>query len=210
MSRTLPCILSAAAILTAPPLFADTITYTDGKVLEAIVERETDSTVTVTLYGQRVEIPRNRLESIERATGEANRKLAEGWKQISMPSAGTSPRDFPPAGAAKRPLATAQPPTRKTSSRRSGSPTSPPAGKRRPVKVQDSVAWNTTVRKAIREKRVIRGMTEREVRSAWGWPERTHPVHGIDVDTDRWTYRRKGKGLADLYFENGKLIDIHD
>lgn len=64
------------------------------------------------------------------------------------------------------------------------------------------------VRQAIREKRLLAGMTEQEVRSAWGWPEFTHPVHGVDTFTDRWTYRRKGEGLVDLYFENGVLTRI--
>ncbi len=66
------------------------------------------------------------------------------------------------------------------------------------------------IKKAIREKRVIVGMTENEVRSAWGWPELMHPVHGIDESSDRWTFRRKGQGLVDLYFKNGILVQIGD
>ncbi|MEJ2745926.1 MAG: hypothetical protein P8123_09635 [bacterium] len=64
------------------------------------------------------------------------------------------------------------------------------------------------IRKAIREKRVIVGMTPRDVRSAWGWPELTHPVQGINESTDRWTFRRDGMGLVDLYFRNGTLVRI--
>lgn len=65
------------------------------------------------------------------------------------------------------------------------------------------------IKRAIREKRVIVGMTPSEVRSAWGWPEFIHPVQGIDETTDRWTYRRKGQGLVDLYFRNGILERIN-
>lgn len=64
------------------------------------------------------------------------------------------------------------------------------------------------IKEAIREKRVIVGMTQKEVRSAWGWPELTHPVQGIDESTDRWTFRRKGQGMVDLYFQNGILVRI--
>jgi len=88
------------------------------------------------------------------------------------------------------------------------------------IKKQASPKWNANgarqprlvkqreIRKAIREKRVIVGMTPSEVRSAWGWPELTHPVHGIDESTDRWTFRREGLGLVDLYFRNGALVRI--
>jgi hypothetical protein len=64
------------------------------------------------------------------------------------------------------------------------------------------------IKKAIRERRLIVGMTQKEVRSSWGWPELTHPVQGIDESTDRWTYRRKGQGMVDLYFKNGILVRI--
>jgi hypothetical protein len=64
------------------------------------------------------------------------------------------------------------------------------------------------IKKAIREQRVIVGMTQKEVRSSWGWPELTHPVQGIDESTDRWTFRRKGQGTVDLYFRNGILVRI--
>lgn len=71
------------------------------------------------------------------------------------------------------------------------------------------LAKQQEIKKAIREKCVIIGMTPNEVRSAWGWPELVHPVQGIDETTDRWTFRRKGQGLVDLYFRNGALERIN-
>ena len=55
---------------------------------------------------------------------------------------------------------------------------------------------------------VLVGMTEKEVSSAWGSPDRTHPVHGVDVSSDRWTFRREGEGLVDIYFKNGVVTNI--
>ena len=41
-----------------------------------------------------------------------------------------------------------------------------------------------------------------------GSPERTHPVHGAHTSSDRWTYKRPGQGLVDLYFTDGVLTQI--
>jgi len=98
----------------------------------------------------------------------------------------------------------------------SGSPGQPSFVKHAPPKrnegdeCQRRLQKQQEIKKAIREKRVIVGMTPNEVRSAWGWPELTHPVQGIDESTDRWTFRRKGHGLVDLYFKNGTLVHIGD
>jgi len=70
---------------------------------------------------------------------------------------------------------------------------------------QKALIKKQEIRTAIHEKRVILGMTQADVRSAWGWPELTHPVQGVATETDRWIYRREGKGFVDLYFENGIL-----
>ncbi|MCX6354813.1 MAG: hypothetical protein NTZ78_07915 [Candidatus Aureabacteria bacterium] len=70
---------------------------------------------------------------------------------------------------------------------------------------QKALLKKQEIRTAIHEKRLIIGMTQAEVRSAWGWPDLTHPVQGVATETDRWTYRREGKGFVDLYFENGIL-----
>lgn len=88
-------------------------------------------------------------------------------------------------------------------------PSAAPSKQSAGVKRQQRLVKQQEIKKAIREKRVIVGMTPNEVRSAWGWPELTHPVQGIDESTDRWTYRRKGHGLADLYFRNGILERIN-
>jgi len=73
---------------------------------------------------------------------------------------------------------------------------------------QKELAKIAEIRKAISEKRLIRGMTAEQVKSSWGWPDWTHPVSGVNVSTDRWTYRRKGTGFIDLYFEDGVLVNI--
>ena len=47
------------------------------------------------------------------------------------------------------------------------------------------------------------------MQAAWGGPDRTHPARGPHSSTDRWTYRREGEGLVDLYFRNGVLTQIN-
>jgi len=99
-------------------------------------------------------------------------------------------------------------------SRASGAPGQPRLVKPTPSersdggKYQRRLLKKQQIKKAIREQRVIAGMTQKEVRSSWGWPELTHPVQGIDESTDRWTFRRKGQGMVDLYFRNGILVRI--
>ncbi|MCX6357796.1 MAG: hypothetical protein NT045_08005 [Candidatus Aureabacteria bacterium] len=73
---------------------------------------------------------------------------------------------------------------------------------------QQELSKRYEIRKATREKRVITGMGEHDVKSAWGWPEFTHPVQGVDTSTDRWTYRRGGEGFVDIYFQNGVVTHI--
>ncbi|MEI6633909.1 MAG: hypothetical protein WCP22_08835 [Chlamydiota bacterium] len=211
--------LAYAVLATAAPAFPDTITYRDGRVVGCIVEEETESAVTVTLHGRRVEIPRSMIAATAKASPGENQALRESWASMRRASrdARTEPAlPAPPAGGASGAVQAAAP-------SRTLVETPPPApvaggvpkgaamkgmGQPLPPDRQRDLRWKGEVRNAVREKRVLVGMTEKEVSSAWGSPDRTHPVHGVDVSSDRWTFRREGEGLVDIYFKNGVVTNI--
>ncbi len=211
---------------------ADTITYKNGKTLRAIVIKQSDSVVTVNLYGQKIEIPRSLVKSVERVSAEENAALKERWektdrhhksesiksrdkatRRTTLDKRLSSKKPKPTTGDIPAPIVKRTPlPVRKPISDEllKTSYTKAKAKKPQPVsEQQEKFLWHQKVRKAIHKESVIPGMTEKEVQSAWGWPERTHPVHGIDTHTDRWTYRREGEGLVDLFFKNGILEQIN-
>jgi len=203
------CLASAAA------LRADTVTCTDGRAMTCIILGESERAVRISLYGQEVEISRSAISSIGRASGEENAALEEEWRSLRGRFSEESPapkrRTPAPTRAADETAPARTPSLRATAP--TPLPRRTPAGPRpapHPAadKRRQEILWRGEVRKAIAEKRVIPGMTAREVHSAWGWPERTHPVHGIDGSTDRWTYRREAEGLVDLYFKNGILTHL--
>ena len=215
---------------------ADTILYKDGRSVHAVVTGESERYVTVELYDQIVDIPRGLILTIEKSTAEENARLKDSWgeldtqyKRESRESAEKAktrkaparivPRSKPSLPRWTEPPVKREPLPREPVSETAVEPPSPIAtGKPHTPMSQASpksrsehhekFLWMQEVRKAIHEKRVMKGMTEKEVCSAWGWPDRTNPVHGIDKDTDRWTYRRDGEGLVDLFFENGILVQI--
>lgn len=193
-NRGVKALLVALAAFSAAPALADTITYRDGRVVRCVIEEETPSAVTVTLHGRRVEVPRTMLSSADRGSAAENKELRASWEArkrapATLTAAATAPPPSPAAGPGLDGAAKA------------GQPAPLPERQR-------ELRWKQEVRNAIRDKRVIAGMTEKEVNSTWGTPERTHPVHGIGVSTDRWTYRREGEGLVDLYFRNGVLTQV--
>jgi hypothetical protein len=204
--------LAYAVLAAAAPAFPDTLTYRDGRVVGCIVEEETGAAVTVTLHGQRVEIPRSMIASTAKASPGENQALRAAWdsRRRASRDARTEPvAPAPPAaGASGAVQAAAQsripveaPPPAKDAAVKGMRKPSPPDR-------QHDLRWKGEVRNAVREKRVLVGMTERDVSSAWGWPERTHPVRGVDVYSDRWTYRREGEGLVDIYFRNGVVTNV--
>lgn len=220
--KTMPYLCSILSLFLSAA-GADIITCRDGRKVEAIVMEETKTHLVVNLYGQKVEIPRSRILGVETVDAGRNTALEERWRALDREFKSSYPTPVTPAGQKYRPVTrlpfvTPRPtvtPTRTprpeaarsrdTKSRR-GADTSPREKSTNAHRAR--LNWNHKVRTAIYEKRVLIGMTKREVRRAWGWPERTHPVGGINITTDRWTYRRKDEGLVDCYFENGKLVRI--
>lgn len=210
-------------VSAAVPAFADTVRYSDGRTVQCIVLSESEKSVTVNLYGQKVDIPRVLISSVEKAAPEENAAMEAGWESLNKrymdesrkgrersplpPSRrdapAPSPTATPPGGEARLPQRASPAPNRPFLVRERQPGDAPQEDAR-----QKEMRRKQDVRRAIVEKRVIPGMTQKEVRSAWGWPELTHPVHGVDIHTDRWTYRREGEGLVDLYFTNGVLTHV--
>jgi hypothetical protein len=52
-------------------------------------------------------------------------------------------------------------------------------------------AWPDDIRDAIRDGRVLDGMTREQVELAWGWPRTIEPLSN-PVGGERWIYRRRG------------------
>jgi hypothetical protein len=61
-------------------------------------------------------------------------------------------------------------------------------------------SWSDDVRDAIRDGRVIEGMTREQVELAWGWPRTIEPL-ATPVSGERWIYRRHGYET----FEGGSM-----
>lgn len=207
-------VCTIAALAAASPALSDTLTYRDGRIIRCVIEEETAAAVTITLHGQRVEVPRSMISSTARSSAGENRALRDAWASRRAAYRDQRPAavDEEVAGAAQAapptptPAAASGPPPPPVAVRgvaAAGHPPKPPP----PDRTRD-LRWRKEVKDAIREKRVLIGMTEREVNSAWGSPERTHPVHGSTSSSDRWTYRRRGEGLVDLYFRDGILTQI--
>lgn len=204
-------------IAAAAPAVADSVTYRDGRTVRCVIETETPSALTVTLHGRRIEIPRSLISGAAREGAAENEALrAAGEAKTRGRRGAAAGRAGEPRGAASSPSADASPPSAPGAASAWPPAAKPGAGKagakrqKRPAPPdrRRELQWREEVRNAIREKRVVVGMTEREVNRAWGSPERTHPVHGIGVSSDRWTYRRGPEGLVDLYFKNGVLTHV--
>jgi len=219
-------ILIAGSLSVIPSLDADTVTCKDGRVIYGTIKNETEHAVTIGLYGEQVVIPRARILSIKRASAEDDQrlenefeKLDEHYKEESrehekqdterVPAECTptpSPTEPPPPDDSEEPEVISFP------AYPSQEAVSPPGEAAPPAstdKVQERLSWEQQVHQAIHHKRVITGMTENQVRSAWGFPELIHPVHGIYAYTDRWIYDRPGSGKVSLYFYNGVLVQIY-
>jgi hypothetical protein len=212
---------------------ADQIKYKDGKVINAVVLEESAEHVIVNLYGQKVNIPRSLIESMEKMPEAENKKLVESWneldRQFKRESEETEARQKKIRSKTQNNRPRSQSvgeegiiskPTRSTKKQRPSSSAETPTKKpieerdiphREPAETSEhhkALKFKAEIKKAIHQEKVIPGMTKKEVRSAWGWPERTHPVSGIDISTDRWTYRKGGSGLVDVYFENGEVVKV--
>jgi hypothetical protein len=196
--------LACAALAAGAPAGADMLTYRDGRTLRCVIEEETAAAVTVVLHGRRVEIPRSLIASTAREDGAENAALLGSWERVKRDDTGAPPRPPTPRPSDPPPAATSHAEAPEAADAAESHPPRPgPSDRRRELR------WKQEVGTAIRERRVLVGMTEREVQAAWGSPDLTHPVRGPHTSTDRWTYRREGEGLVDLYFKNGVLTQIN-
>ncbi|MDD5557532.1 MAG: hypothetical protein PHN82_09840 [bacterium] len=206
-------VTAAAAIAISCGLArGDILHYGDGRAVRCVVLGESERSVTVSIHGQRVEVPRSMLSSVERETAEENAALEARWEGLRSRYATEARR-----AREREPLAapTTEGPPAPPRATPSPAPLLRPLLRPAPVTtapaptpldaVRERITWRQEVKTAIARRQVIPGMTQREVRAAWGWPEQTHPVGGVDGTTDRWTYRRPGEGRVDLYFRNDIL-----
>jgi hypothetical protein len=228
MKMSIGTLLASSLVIVAP-LDADTVTCKDGRVIHGEITSETEQEVTVGLYGAQVVIPRVQISSIARATPEDNKLLEKKYEQLDEHykeedlKAAEQDADNDQAESIPTPPP-AEPSTDDDNDDESDESevvvfpayptqeTEPPSdetGKGPPNKVLERLSWEEEVRQAIYQKRVIPGMTERQVQSAWGFPDLVHPVHGTYTYTDRWTYDRDGVGKVSVYFNNGIVTNIY-
>ena len=206
----------------AIPLCADTIVCTDGRTFDAIIVSESEGAVTISMEGAEITIPRADIKSVKKASSKDNASLRESWKKLDEHYKEESSRAAVEEEAqrqltASEPAPTPlplpepeidEPPTQKQIVFPAAPP--PPAGAVRPQapsREQERLKWKQDAHKAIHEKRVINGMTEEQVQSAWGFPFATAPVDNVDTHTDRWTYYQP-EGRAFVYFKNGKVVSV--
>ena len=218
-------ILLAGSLSVIPSLDADTVTCKDGRVIYGTIKNETEHAVTIGLYGEQVVIPRAKILSIKRATPEDDQRLEKEFEQLDAHYKEESreqekqdtergPAEFtptpfpiepPPPDDSEEPEVISFPAYPPQEAMSPPAEAAPPASTN---KVQERLSWERQVHQAIHQKRVIPGMTEKQVESAWGFPDLIHPVHGTYTYTDRWIYDREDSGKASLYFYNGILVQI--
>jgi hypothetical protein len=208
LMRPIPWPVVLASVILAHPLHADILRYKDGREIKVIIVEEEEKGVRVNVYGQEVVVPRSVIDSVRKEGAKENAALESRWKQSRQAPKDASPGAAPalrsaeiaprpsPSLQGRTPLPEAFVPPHKT-------PTPTAA-----LKKSMELLRRADARKAINEHKVLVGMSEREVRSAWGWPDQTHPVAGTDHKSDRWTFRRPGEGLVDLYFQDGVLTHV--
>ncbi len=220
--------LLASSLVVVASLDADTITCKDGRVIHGAVTRETENEVTIGLYGAQVVIPRAQISSITRATTEDDQQLEKKYEQLDKhykdesSKADQQDADNGPAEPMSPPPPPEPPPDGDDDEEEEPQvivfPAYPSSGAASssdgvasgaPNRVEERLSWEQEVRQAIYQKRVIPGMTERQVQSAWGFPDLIHPVHGIYNYTDRWIYDREDVGKVSVYFNNGIVASVY-
>ncbi|MBV0933565.1 hypothetical protein [Marinobacterium weihaiense] len=66
--------------------------------------------------------------------------------------------------------------------------------------------WREKIERAIQRRQVIVGMTEDQVRRAWGQPTEVNRSTSRSGATEQWVYREKDAAKADyVYLENGTV-----
>jgi hypothetical protein len=64
--------------------------------------------------------------------------------------------------------------------------------------------WSADVTRFVLERKIQIGMTDAQVRMAWGDPEGIHETVTADSKSEQWTY----SGARYVYFKNGRLTTI--
>lgn len=64
------------------------------------------------------------------------------------------------------------------------------------------------IRKALRERRVIKGMSERDVRGLLGQPDASERDAGPKGDKEKWTYTRDDGSTQTVSFVDGKVSAV--
>lgn len=205
-------LIAALAVSRAA---ADTIHCKDGSSYTGIVAGETPAHVTIRVGAAKLHIPATAIRSVDRSTPEENRALEASWERLDArykEESTEAERNAPPAAPPPRPTAEPEEPVdveEEPPAEFPEEPDFPPPPTPTPNPVQERLLKKREIREQIYRKNVVPGMTPREVRSAWGYPYLTHPVHGVHEDTDRWIYKRP-QGRAAVYFKNGKVTSVNE
>jgi len=212
--------LSFAPLLAAcivSPAAADTVTCANGSRYTGVIAGETDTHLVLRVGGAELFLSRSSIVSVRKDSPEEDRRLAEEWQTRDArykDESAQAESNPPPPGPAPSPTPVSNEQPEEETGPETGPfvfpaqpPFSGPAAPPSPDPVAERLSRERAVRAAIRRKEVLPGMTPREVRDAWGWPDLTHPVHGVGVYTDRWIYTRDGARTI-VYFNRGTVTRV--
>ncbi len=179
-----------------------------------VISGETATHVMLSVGGAEIFLARSTILSVQKSTPDENRAIASSWERLNARFKDESaqaalqpppPSDTPlPAPEEEPAVEPAEEPVEEYAEEPSPAPEPEPGPM--PV-VQQRLALKREMRAQIYQKNVVPGMTQREVTSAWGWPDLTHPVHGVYDYTDRWIYKRPD-GRAIVYFRGGAVVSV--
>lgn len=217
MNRRRPSLALLLAALVVSPAAADTVTCTDGSRHTGVIAGETKTHLVLRVGGAELFLSRSSIVSVRKDLPEEDRRLTEEWRTLDAhykDESAQAEKDPPPPEPAPSPTPAMEDQPEEETGPETGPfvfPAQPPFyGPASPPSfdpVTERLSRERTVRAAILRKEVIPGMTPREVRDAWGWPDLTHPVHGVGVYTDRWIYTRDG-GRTIVYFNRGTVRSV--
>jgi len=214
-------ILTALAVILASAgaaafLYADQITCTDGKVFTGVIRKQTADRVTIEIIGAEVEIPHAEIKSIEASPPGSDSALTQEWGNLNARYKEEDEAEEARERAQPEPTATPFPtpepevsddtPAEEDTSDEVTLPSA--EAPEAPTAEEERLDWEGEVHKDIHEKRVEEGMTKRQVRDALGWPDLTHPVHGVGAYTDRWIYQQQDVGRTVVFFKNGLVVGV--
>lgn len=218
MNRRRSCLALLVAALAVSSVSADIVTCADGTRYTGVITGDTGTHLILRVGGAELFLSRSSIVSVQRAEPDEDRRMAEEWQTLDAryrEESAQAERESPPVPEAPpMPVPPPEPEPAEDPALEEEAvvfPAQPPFASSAPPRATDPVtsrlSWERTVREAIFRKEVIPGMTPRQVRDAWGWPDLTHPVHGVGVYTDRWIYTR-GDGRTIVYFNRGKVTSV--